>query len=351
MSSISSSCGGGGERAPAQPARSRATRLILQVLVSLHILNLLRLLFFILLLAVLVRLLVRLRVCVQYLGILLGGEVVDFVVRARLEARQQLALYARLQPRRNLRLHLAPRLALLQLCGHGDELGADLLGHLAAADEVLRNLGQPLLVLVHQELWPEREVSVDLLQRRCIRLTQLHLLPQLARRVRPLNRLHHQVAHACARARAREVSGRRRARRRLRERTLLLHNCSIAAVGKRARAAVAQARYVVRVAAKVLLLSLALEGAVAVVDDLRPRQAERKRRRRARAVRACHTISSLINVAVSCRTERKWVQAPRRLGLDKRDRRTELKEAPSRQTERRPGERGAEGGRPRPERR
>ena len=73
-----------------------------------------------------------------------------------------------------------------------------------------------------------------------------YLLPELVRRVRPLDGLQVQVQAAA-----------------------LLLDGRIAAVGQRARRAVAQARDVVLVAAEVLRLRLDLEGAVVVVDYLR----------------------------------------------------------------------------------
>lgn len=45
-----------------------------------------------------------------------------------------------------------------------DDLGLRLESELAHADEVLRDLGQALLVLVHQELGPVHEVLIDLFQ-------------------------------------------------------------------------------------------------------------------------------------------------------------------------------------------
>ena len=48
---------------------------------------------------------------------------------------------------------------------HGDELGPRLELQATHAHQVLRDLGQPLLVLVHQELGPVNEVLVYLLQR------------------------------------------------------------------------------------------------------------------------------------------------------------------------------------------
>jgi len=69
------------------------------------------------------------------------------------------------QPRRHLRLGLPPLLPLLRARGHRHQLGRDAGGQLAAADEVLRDLGQPLLVLVDQELGPVLQVRVQLRQR------------------------------------------------------------------------------------------------------------------------------------------------------------------------------------------
>jgi len=73
-----------------------------------------------------------------------------------------------------------------------------------------------------------------------------YLLPQLVRRVRALDGLQVQVQAAA-----------------------LLLDGGVAAVGQRARRAVAQARDVELVAAEVLRLRLDLERAVVVVDDLR----------------------------------------------------------------------------------
>ena len=47
---------------------------------------------------------------------------------------------------------------------HGHDLGLGLQGKPPHADEVLRDLRQPLLVLVHQELRPVCQVLIDLLQ-------------------------------------------------------------------------------------------------------------------------------------------------------------------------------------------
>ena len=49
--------------------------------------------------------------------------------------------------------------------GHGHDLGLGFEREAPHADEVLRDLGQPLLVLVHQELGPVGQVLVYLLQR------------------------------------------------------------------------------------------------------------------------------------------------------------------------------------------
>lgn len=46
---------------------------------------------------------------------------------------------------------------------HGDQLGPHFELQLAHAHEVLRDLGQPLLVLMHQELGPVGQVLVQLL--------------------------------------------------------------------------------------------------------------------------------------------------------------------------------------------
>ena len=46
--------------------------------------------------------------------------------------------------------------------GDCDDLRARLQRQLAHADQVLRDLREPLLVLVHQELGPERQVLIDL---------------------------------------------------------------------------------------------------------------------------------------------------------------------------------------------
>ena len=56
--------------------------------------------------------------------------------------------------------------------GHGHDLGLGLERKAPHADEVLRDLGQPLLVLVHQELGPIGQVLVYLLERLGIALLQ-----------------------------------------------------------------------------------------------------------------------------------------------------------------------------------
>lgn len=70
-----------------------------------------------------------------------------------------------------------------------DQLGLCLECELAHADEVLRDLCQALLVLVHQELGPVGEVLVQLLQCLGIILAQPDLLPHVLGRMSPLNRL------------------------------------------------------------------------------------------------------------------------------------------------------------------
>ena len=52
------------------------------------------------------------------------------------------------------------------------ELGPGLEREAAHANEVLCDLGQPLLVLVHQELGPEGQMLVNLLQRLHVPLFQ-----------------------------------------------------------------------------------------------------------------------------------------------------------------------------------
>ena len=49
--------------------------------------------------------------------------------------------------------------------GHSHDLGLGLERKAPHADEVLRDLGQPLLVLVHQELGPVGQVLIYLLER------------------------------------------------------------------------------------------------------------------------------------------------------------------------------------------
>jgi hypothetical protein len=51
------------------------------------------------------------------------------------------------------------------LCGLRYDGHPWLEGEFAHANEVLRDLGQSLLVFVHQELWPASQVLIDLLQR------------------------------------------------------------------------------------------------------------------------------------------------------------------------------------------
>jgi hypothetical protein len=89
---------------------------------------------------------------------------------------------------------------------------------LAHADEILRDFREALLALVDGELGPVDELLVDLGERRFVVAAELHLLPQVARRVRALDRLHEKIAHA-----------------------VLLADRRVAAVGQRARLAVAHA--------------------------------------------------------------------------------------------------------------
>ena len=56
--------------------------------------------------------------------------------------------------------------------GHCHDLGLGLERKAPHADEVLRDLGQPLLVLVHQELGPVGQVLIYLLERLGIALLQ-----------------------------------------------------------------------------------------------------------------------------------------------------------------------------------
>ena len=57
---------------------------------------------------------------------------------------------------------LAPLKRLCTPGGYCDDLGARLQGQLPHPDEVLRDLGQPLLVLVHKKLGPVRQVFIHL---------------------------------------------------------------------------------------------------------------------------------------------------------------------------------------------
>jgi hypothetical protein len=134
---------------------------------------------------------------------------------------------------------------LLPLGVDAFEFGLRLEANAAHPDDVLRDLGEALLALVHDELGPELEVLVDQLERGHIALGQLDALPQVLGRVRALCCLHAEV-----------------------EGSLFLEDSRVLAVGQRARALVAQARDVVLVAAHRLRQRLRLEGAVVVVDHL-----------------------------------------------------------------------------------
>lgn len=86
---------------------------------------------------------------------------------------------------------------------------------------------------------------VNLLQRLLVVLIELHLLPELVRRMRSLGCLHVEVAY-----------------------TLLLPNRSVLRVGERTRPTIAQPCEVVLVSAEVLTIGLDPKRTMLVVDDL-----------------------------------------------------------------------------------
>lgn len=112
------------------------------------------------------------------------------------------------------------------------QLGARLQLEFAHADQILRDLGQPLLALVRQKLGPELQMLIDLLQRLGIIARQLHALPQLARKVGSLNGFHKQVAA-----------------------TLLLADGGVAAISQRAARPIAEAGDIVGVSTERRVLS------------------------------------------------------------------------------------------------
>ena len=103
------------------------------------------------------------------------------------------------------------------------------------ADEVLCDLREALLALVHGEIWPVLELLVDLRKRLVVVPGQLDLLPQIGRAMSALNRL--DVKEALA---------------------IVLMDGRVLRVCERARLAVAQARHVVLVAAEVLVIVVQL---------------------------------------------------------------------------------------------
>ena len=60
--------------------------------------------------------------------------------------------------------------------GDGDDLGARLESQLPHADEVLRDLCQPLLILMHQELGPVRQMLIHLSDRVFVRNASHHFV-------------------------------------------------------------------------------------------------------------------------------------------------------------------------------
>mmetsp|Transcript_24840 Transcript_24840/g.69246 ORF Transcript_24840/g.69246 Transcript_24840/m.69246 type:complete len:258 (+) Transcript_24840:694-1467(+) len=177
--------------------------------------------------------------------ILLGWEVINVSVGAALEAVEELLLDSLLQLCNLLCPRLLPGQLLLLPGRHSHQRGRGLLRQLAHADEVLCYLGQPLLILVHQELWKVLQMGVQLFQRLRIALLQLDLLPEVLWGVGPLYGLNEQVASP-----------------------FLLPYRGVSAVCEGAGAAVAKPRDIVLVSAKVLGLCLGTEAAVPIVDAL-----------------------------------------------------------------------------------
>jgi hypothetical protein len=91
---------------------------------------------------------------VESLFVLPTWEVVDVVVRAVLKAPEQLTLNGLLNTGGNFGFFLAALLALLLLARRGDNLLLRFFCELAHAYEVLFDLREALLVLVHKKLRP-----------------------------------------------------------------------------------------------------------------------------------------------------------------------------------------------------
>lgn len=126
-----------------------------------------------------------------------------------------------------------------------DQLGFDSQRQLAHAYQVLRDLGQPLLVLVYQKLWPEFQMLIKLFEGGCVLPFEPDFLPHVTGSVRPLNRLHIQVDPA-----------------------ILFPYCGISAVCEGTAAAVAETCDVVLISAEIECFGLGLEAAVVMIDDL-----------------------------------------------------------------------------------
>ena len=126
---------------------------------------------------------------------------------------------------------------------------------LAQLDEVLRDLRQALLRLVHDKVGPVYELLVDLLERRRVPVREPHTLPLPPRRVCTLGRLDIQIHHA-----------------------LLLAHGSVPRVGEGARLPVAQTGQVVFIAAERLVRRRLDLVRAKVVPDERPHHVVRLHR-------------------------------------------------------------------------